>query len=376
MVKGMHLTLMIGPMIPSAAPREVMDALTDVEVQTGATSQSGFQLKFTLGKRSKLHEYFLVSPTAIIPVMRVVIVVTLNASPHVLIDGVTTNVQMIPGSGGSPASLSVTGKDLTHVMDLTDLTGLIPYPAMPVEARIGLILIKYALFGVIPKIIPSVLIDIPNPLNEIPTHQGTDLEYVQQKAQEVGYVFYHDPGPMPGQSFAYWGPEIKIGLPQPALSIDMDGDTNVESLSFSFDNTQNKLPIIVVQNQETRLTLVLPVPPITPLNPPLGALQPIPVGTNVIREGATHGVARAIVLGLAKAAQTADAVTGNGSLDVLRYGHILKPRGLVGVRGAGEAFDGLYYVDQVTHSIKRGEYKQSFQLRRNGLVSTVPGVPL
>ena len=39
------------------------------------------------------------------------------------------------------------------------------------------------------------------------------------------------------------------------------------------------------------------------------------------------------------------------------------------------AFDGLYYVKSVTHSIKRGEYKQSFSLARNGLLSTVPKVP-
>jgi len=46
------------------------------------------------------------------------------------------------------------------------------------------------------------------------------------------------------------------------------------------------------------------------------------------------------------------------------------------VRGVGTAFDGLYYVKSVTHNIKRGEYKQSFELTRNGLVSTVPAVPV
>ena len=44
-------------------------------------------------------------------------------------------------------------------------------------------------------------------------------------------------------------------------------------------------------------------------------------------------------------------------------GSILRSRMLVGVRGAGLAYDGLYYVDSVTHNIKRGEYKQSFSCR-------------
>jgi hypothetical protein len=80
------------------------------------------------------------------------------------------------------------------------------------------------------------------------------------------------------------------------------------------------------------------------------------------------------MMGLGTASQWAEAVTGRGDLDVLRYGHILKARQLVGVRGAGTAFDGLYYVKSVTHKIKRGEYKQSFELSRNGLISTVPRV--
>ena len=83
---------------------------------------------------------------------------------------------------------------------------------------------------------------------------------------------------------------------------------------------------------------------------------------------------QSIMIGLAKAAQWAEAVTGKGELDVLRYGSVLKARQLVGVRGAGTAYDGLYYVKSVTHKIKAGEYKQSFELSRNGLISTVPQV--
>ena len=44
----------------------------------------------------------------------------------------------------------------------------------------------------------------------------------------------------------------------------------------------------------------------------------------------------------------------------------LRPRGLVGVRGAGYTHDGIWYVKRVTHTIKRGEYKQSFTLTRDG----------
>ncbi len=70
-----------------------------------------------------------------------------------------------------------------------------------------------------------------------------------------------------------------------------------------------------------------------------------------------------------------DAITGSGSLDVVRYGRPLRSRMLVGVRGAGIAYDGLYYVNSVTDNVRRGQYKQSFSLSRDGLISPTPVVP-
>jgi hypothetical protein len=45
------------------------------------------------------------------------------------------------------------------------------------------------------------------------------------------------------------------------------------------------------------------------------------------------------------------------------------------MRGAGIAFDGLYFVDSATHHLKPGEYKQNFVLKRNALIANIPVVP-
>ena len=119
----------------------------------------------------------------------------------------------------------------------------------------------------------------------------------------------------------------------------------------------------------------IPVPDVTPLNPPLGLIPPLPKNIEFISETANLNPIQAAVIGLTKAAKSSDAVFGSGTLDVLRYGRLLKARQLVGVRGAGLAFDGLYYVTEVKHRLKRGEYKQDFKLVRNGLISTLPAVP-
>lgn len=369
------LSLMIGPLVPIPAPRVVMEALHEVTVTCSDEGRSGFQLVFALSTQSPLHTLFLLgSGISAIPVIRVVIVATLNGTPNVIMDGAMTKFDIKPAAKSAQAVLTVYGEDLSVMMDQSDWSGL-PFPAMPAEGRVALLLAKYAYLGVVPLVIPSVMVDVPLPTSKVEAQQGTDLAYIKQLAERVGYVFYLDPGPVPGQSFGYWGPQIKVGIAQPALSINMDGHSNVESLSFSFENDKHKLPAYYYYNEQTKLTLAIPLPPITPLNPPLGLLPPIPTALTPVADNlAKLPVSQGIMRGLAAAAKWAEVVTGDGTLDVVRYGRLLKARQLVGVRGAGLAYDGLHYVKSVTHTIKRGEYKQSFKLSRNGLISTVPRV--
>jgi len=373
MLKGIYMTLMIGPVVPIPVPKPVLDALTSVQVTTAAGSPSGFQLTFTLNNRSPLHTLFLIAG-AQTPMLRVIIVVTVNGSANVLMDGVMTNQQVSPGSKPGESTLTVTGEDLTKVMSLIDFSGL-PFPAMPPEARIALIIAKYAMFGMIPLVIPSLFTDFPIPVERIPVQQGNDLEYIRSLANDVGYVFYIDPGPAPGTNVAYWGPEIKVGVPQPALNYDMDAMTNVESLSFNFDGSNATMPIVFIHNSLTKIPIPIPIPNINPLQPPLGVISAPLTNFKMLKDTAKLSPMAAIGVGLAEAAKSADSVSGNGSLDVVRYGRLLKARQLVGVRGVGTAFDGLYYVKSVTTTLKQGELKQSFQLTRNGLISITPKVP-
>lgn len=374
MLKGMHLTLLVGPVIALPVPKLVLDALQSVTVTAQAgDNPSGFELTFTFGARSPLNTIFLVAGGQT-PLLRVIVLVTINSVPQVLMDGVMTHYDIQPGQAGGSSTLRVMGQDLTQVMALQDFGGL-PYPAMPIEARVALIIAKYAPFGLIPLVIPTLFPDVPVPVDRIPSHEGTDLQYIQRLAGAVGYVFYIEPGPAPGTNVAYFGPPIKIGVPQPALNSDMDAHTNVESLSFNFETSQTTLPVVLLQNALTRVPIPIPIPPLNPLQPPLGAIPAPITNITVLRDTAKLSPMAAISRGLAAASRSQDAVSGNGSLDVLRYGRVLRARQLVGVRGAGLAFDGLYYVEQVTSTLKAGEFKQSFTLSRNGIISLVPLVP-
>src|SRR5689334_21016739 len=131
MLKGIDLTLMIGPAVPIPVPASVLDELKSVTVTTtSGTTASGFELQFNLSTRSPLHTIFLLSGGGLPPIMRVVIVVTMNGTPNVLMDGVILDHEVMPGTDSVNSTLVLRGKDLTALMEVVDFSG-IPYPALP-----------------------------------------------------------------------------------------------------------------------------------------------------------------------------------------------------------------------------------------------------
>jgi hypothetical protein len=375
MLKGVHLTLMIGPVVPVPAPQPVIDALTSVQVTSGK-DKAGFQLTFGVSKNSPLLKTML--PAGYFDPMstRVIIVVTLGGAPAVLMDGIVTRQELSPSNEPGQSTLTITGEDLSVLMDVVEMN-FMRYPAQPEIARLYVILAKYLAFGIVPVVLPPIPPDVTLPTDEIPTHRGTDLAYIKSLAKDAGYVFYVEPGPLPGQSLAYFGPDIRIPVPQPALNVNMDAHTNVESMTFSLDGLAKKVIVYTVMDPVThKIPIPIPVPNLSILRPPLGARITPPSKVEFANDGTAQSMTKAIQKMLGMTFNASDSITVSGTLDVLRYGRVLRARLLVGVRGAGLAYDGLYYVNSVTHDIKRGEYKQSFTLDRNGLVSTLPAVPV
>jgi hypothetical protein len=373
MNRGFYLTLMMGPFTAKPVPQAVIDALTEVHVSSTVGSQSGFQLKFTLGK-SSLVQQLLVSGF-FDPRTRVIIAVTVNGSMDVLMDGIITKQDVAPDSAAGKSTLSITGLDLTALMDFIDFTG-IPYPALPMFVIVEIILAKYAVLGVIPVAIPPIIALIQNPLEKFLKQDGTDYSYVRQLAAKAGAVFYLDPGPRPGISLAYWGPDLSkmFGGAQPAGSIDFDTVTNWDSFAASYDGTLATQYFVTIIEPNSKIPIPIPVPNLDILKAPMGAHAPTPLRSQQLKPIANEDPAGAALAGLGALSKTADAITASGQLDVLRYGHIFKARQLAQVRGVGKYYDGKYYVKSVSHSIKRGEYKQTFSLARGGIGTSVSTV--
>lgn len=378
MTSGAHLTLRMGPMIATLAPAAVIDSLVEAQVSESTRGRGGFQLRFTYAEESEMGRE-VVRGVLFEPPGRVIISITMGGREHVLADGVITRQDFAPANQAGQSTLSITGTDVSQMMDLVDLS-VIPMPPMPAFGRVAFLLAKYAMYGVVPVATPSIILAAPNPLEYLPMQRETDYAYINRLAREAGYVFYVTAGPEPGMNIAYWGPEVKFGPQQSPLKVNMDIDNNVENFSVSYDGMKKDLYILLYYDDLARFPVPIPIPGIDPLNPPLGKRPPFPLGYKLLNrrdpdaeseeeeeeaDTAKFDFATTAAKGLAQAARNAEVVSASGSLDVQRYGEVLRARRLVRVQGAGRLYSGDYYVDSVSSTLKPGSFKQNFQLSRN-----------
>ncbi|QXE38323.1 hypothetical protein KQY30_32905 [Streptomyces sp. GMY02] len=361
-----HLTLHMGPKLTRPVPAEVTEALLSAQITTTAGERSGFQIAFDLTKKGVITQRLL--PEGYFdPRTRVIVTATVKGTPTVLLDGLIVRQEVGASNQPGQTTLTVTGEDLTLLLDLEERTDR--YPNLAPSQRVERILAKYADYGIDTRIIREQIQQPPNEQRRVDYQTGTDLQYVNDLAKANGFTFYLDPGPVPGRSTAFWGPEQRLGRRQHALNVNMDNNSTVDQLTFAYDGTAREEPQARVQDPKSRDSTLLAQPDISPLRPPLGRRATPALKRRTLSGTAKMDQGQAEATALARAATSADAISGSGSLDVNRHGYVLRPRELVGVRGAGVTYDGDYYVKSVTHNLRPGSYQQNFTLSREGLIA-------
>lgn len=377
-LQGAHLTLLIGPTVPVPAPPGLLESLEQVKVTHDDSGTSGFELTFKVGRSGPLDliDYGLLrNPLLFQQLNRIVLLVTFGVVPQVLMDGFITHQQLSPGAGPGTSTLTVIGEDASVMLDLKEQPA--EHPAQDDMIIANKIILSYGRLGLTPIVVPPLVIDPPVPTERIPSQQVTDLAYLQQMARRYGYVFFITPGPVPLTSKAYWGPPPRLSVPQKALSVNLGAETNVDQISFSSNSQATAM--MDGQVQDRRTNRAVPVRTVASTRVPLSS-QPAWLAQQPDvrrRQLRTSGldVAQAYARAQGETDATVDgAVTAAGELNALTYGALLQPRGLVGLRGAGYRHDGTWYVKSVTHRVKIGEYKQDFELNRDGWGSLTPVV--
>ena len=137
----------------------------------------------------------------------------------------------------------------------------------------------------------------------------------------------------------------------------MGSETNITSINFQYSALKPTSISGSVQDRNTNLKVPIVIPgssrSFLSSGPAILANRPN-VRIKRFRASGLNAL-QAYMKAQAQTDESMDLLTASGEIDALRYGDMLRARKLIGLRGSGQAHDGLYYVKSVTHKIKRGE---------------------
>lgn len=372
---ALRLSVLAGRTLPVPLPLDLVERLRSATVTETDDERSVFSLVLD-GGRERAPQSFegpFAGSSPLSSFSRVVLVLSFGAIPQVLFDGIVTETRLDPS--GDATTLTVTGEDVGVLLDREERD--VEHPALDDYPVVLKILAPYAAKGLLPGAVPPPTMNPPLPIDRIPTQHGTDLEHLTALAHRHGYVTYVIPGPAPGVSTVYWGPPVRAGVPQGALAVAMGPDSNVTEVNF---RTEATTPATVSGSVRDRTTgSATPVMAPASTRPPLGAVPFAAANAGDVRRrrlrGATSDSVAAQARAQADVDRSNDAVVAEGKADGGRYGGVLRPRGLVGMRGAGLSHDGVWYVRKVVHTLAPGRYEVAFTLARDGHGAVTPVLP-
>ncbi|MDJ0837668.1 MAG: hypothetical protein QNK37_14225 [Acidobacteriota bacterium] len=376
-LSSIQVSLKIGYSTPTDVPTSITAALESVSVTQKDNGPSAFSLQFRAERYNTFQEYPILETGLLEPYNRVVITVSLSGKQTVLMDGIITNQELSPGLQPNQASITVTGEDVSNMMDRVEVA--IQWPAMFDPIIAFAIIGKYYFVGIEPEIStpPSSWASLLTGMT--PQQTGTDRNYLVQMAGSHGYLTACWPqGPGTLKNTFYWGPPDRAGPDQSVINVDSGPYTNIDQITFSHDGMQAHYVYGAVMQDIVGYSVPLPVVTFMSTRSPDFATRPGLDMSHLQYKLMPHGgdnYLKAWADAQSETDQSTDkVVTVSGTLDGVRYGDVLRAPGRVVVRGAGETYNGRYYVSSVTHELKVGSYKQNFQLSREGVGSTVNSV--
>jgi phage protein D len=197
----------------------------------------------------------------------------------------------------------------------------------------------------------------------------TDIQFLTRLALRNGFECYVE------GTTGFFRPPQYNEPPQPVLAAHFGDDTTLSRFSVQVDAAT---PAEYTTAQLSRTTKeIVNVTATTTTQPVFGAtgsaaLLPagVPRARTVLAQAVTTGEAELTALCQSGFDGSEWFVHGDGEIIANHYGHVLRPRGTVTVKGVGETHSGVYYVSHVTHSFTNDGYIQRFRARRNGLRPT------
>ena len=283
--------------------------------------------------------------------------------PDAIFSGYVTGQQAFYSDMPGGTYLRVTAMDATLRMNLQEKVQ--QWPGMPDSAIAAAIFGQY---GVIPKVEPTAPV-LMEPEGTT-TQRGTDMRFLRALARRNGFECYIEPQPASGLEIGHFEPRSLVGVPEAVISVAMGEATNVSDFTVQHHmvrptgavaatlDVQTKAPMPAAALVSTQVPLGIE-PNLTRILPP-----PVvrPSGTGLTQTADLQKASQAI----ADRSSWSLHASGRVGADV----GVLRPGGLVNVRGAGRLYNGSWFLTRVQHVIDPAGYSQTFEAQRNAVTMT------
>jgi len=342
-----------------AAP-DLLAAVLGIEVEDHAELASMLRLRIAAGQAPDGADWRFVGDPLFARLANVRLSVTIGSGDAELIfDGyiVETGADIEHDPGASV--VEVVAMDATVLMDLEEKVR-----AWPNESDSGVVEAIFGEYGLTPDV------EATEPTREeddvVAIQRATDMQYVRELARRNGFECYVDVAS--GSAEGHFHAPRLDEEPQGVLSVRSGAASNVDAFSVRYDMIA---PTAASAAALGALDLSDQTAEIESAN--LTAL-----GSDAVHDA---GNGRAVLLSrtglvdtaaLERAAQgvvdrSSWAIRATGELGTITYGKVLRAKRPVSVRGVGQVFSGIYYVEKVLHVIDGDGYRQRFALRRNAI---------
>jgi phage protein D len=344
------------------ASEELVDALQQIEVERTLDQASVVRLRFGT-TATEIGDWSILDLDPFRPLTPLQLrLQSGTGAPEALINAFVTEHRVTYSDAGG-STLEVTALDATYTMNLEEK--VTAWPNLPDSA------IAAAIFGqhtIVPRVDPTTPV-LTEPEGTT-IQRGTDIRFLRRLARRNGFDCYVQPEPLTGLDVGHFHKRQLTGPPQAVLSVEVGTDTNVQDFSVRYELSR------ATSVTAAGLDVLTKTP--QPALAPAALEQPLGLEGTLLRQLPPPSI-RPADTGLPRTAElqrAAQAIVDRSTWSVVAEGTVgldvpvLRPGGLVSIRGVGRLYNGSYVLTRVHHTIQPDSVEQRFEAARNAVTET------
>lgn len=344
------------------APEPLVEAIEEIAVDCSLEEASALRIRFGISA-TQSGDWSILDLNPFQPLTPLQLRLQCGTGlPEALINAGVTH-QRVKYAQGGESTLEVTALDATYVMNLDEK--VTAWQNLTDDAVASAIFAQHA---IVPRVNPTppVLTDPEGTTIQ----RGTDIRFLRRLARRNGFDCYVQPEPLTGLDVGHFHKRVLTGMPQAVLSVEMGTETNVCDFDVRYELTR----ATAVNASGLDVLTKTPQPAVAPV----ALEQPLGLEGTLLRQ-TKPPMLRPADAGLPRTAElqrAAQAIVDRSTWAVVAEGTagtdvpLLRPGGLVSIRGTGRLYNGSYFVTRVRHTIQAGSVEQRFEAVRNAVTET------